>query len=132
MPDTRQVLTVADLTKQINDILTNYCKDVDSTMLEVETEVAKEAIKKLKNTSPRSGKATKHYADTWTDDKKAKKQYAETIIYNKQGQLTHLLENGHDVVRHGKVVGHVAPQKHIKPVEEWVKEEMVKRMEEKL
>lgn len=126
-------MTVADLTAQINKLLSEYVKDVDSTMLKTEEEVAKEAIKKLKADSPRSKQSRhKHYADTWAVDTKAKSKYAETIIYNKQGQLTHLLENGHEIVRNGRVVGHAKPQVHIKPVEEWVKEEMVKRMEEKL
>lgn len=124
---------MADLTAEVNKILTQYCKEVDSTTLKVEEEVAAEAIKKLKQTSPRSKQGKhKHYADTWAVDTKTKKQYAETIIHNKQYQLTHLLENGHDVVRNGTVVGHVAPQVHIKPVEEWVKKEMVDRLEEKL
>lgn len=121
-----------DLTAQVNKILTEYCKDIDSEMLKTEEEVAKEAIKKLKQSSPRSRKNRKHYADSWAVNTKAKKQYAETIIHNKQYQLTHLLENGHDVVKNGKVIGHVNPQPHIKPVEEWVNDEMVKRLEEKL
>lgn len=122
-----------DLTKEVNKILTEYAQGIEKDMLEAEEEVAKEAIAKLKKTSPRARRSKKgHYADKWTIDQKSKKQYAETIIYNKDYQLTHLLENGHDVVRNGRVVGHVKARPHIKPVEEWVKEEMVKRVEEKL
>lgn len=123
-----------DLTKEINKILTDYCKDVDTSVIEVEAEVASDAVKKLKQTSPKKkkGKKTGHYAKSWDIDKRSKTNYAETIIYNRDYQLTHLLENGHDIIRNGKVVGHADPQPHIKPVEEWVQDEMVKRLEKKL
>lgn len=123
-----------DLTKEINKILNDYVKGVEKSMIDVEEEVAAEAVKKLKQTSPKKtrGKKAGHYAKSWEVDSKAKKQYAETIIHNKDYQLTHLLENGHDIVRNGKVVGHAQAQVHIKPVEEWVKKEMVERIEEKL
>lgn len=123
-----------DLTKEINKILKDYCNEVEKSMLDVEEEVADEAVNKLKQTSPKKtrGKKAGHYAKSWEVDTKAKKQYAQTIIHNKDYQLTHLLENGHDIVRNGKVVGHAQPQVHIKPVEEWVNKEMVERLEEKL
>lgn len=123
-----------DLTKEINKILTDYAKGVDKSMIEVEEEVASEAVKKLKSTSPKKAKGTRagHYAKSWEVDKKTKQNYAQTIIHNKDYQLTHLLENGHDIVRNGKVVGHAKAQPHIKPVEEWVKKEMVERIEGKL
>lgn len=122
-----------DLTKEINKILQDYAKDVDKAVLDAEDQVAKEAVKKLKATSPRNPRGKgRHYADDWKVDSKAKKNYAQTIIHNKQYQLTHLLENGHEVVRNGTVVGHAKPQPHIKAVEEWVKDEMVERIEKNL
>lgn len=119
-----------DLTSQVNEILRKYAGEVDQVVLEVEEKVAKEAIKKLKATSPKAKRngGHRHYADDWKEDNKSKKQYAHHIIYNKQYQLTHLLENGHNIVSHGKVVGHARPQKHIKPVEEWVKSEVEKEI----
>lgn len=123
-----------DLTKEINKILNEYVKDVDKSMLDAEEEVANEAVKKLKSTSPKKtkGKKAGHYAKSWEVDKKSKQNYAQTIIHNKDYQLTHLLENGHDIIRNGKVVGHAKAQPHIKPVEEWVKKEMEERIREKL
>ena len=123
-----------DLSKEINSILNQYAKGVDKAMLDVEEEVANEAVKKLKSTSPKKkkGKKAGSYAKGWKIDKKSKQQYAQTIIHNKEYQLTHLLENGHNIVRNGKVVGVAKPQPHIKPVEEWVNKEMVKRLEGKL
>lgn len=122
-----------DLTQQVNKILTEYASEVDKVVLEAEEEVAKEAVKKLKQTSPKNphGKG-KHYADSWTIDNQSKKKYAKFIIKNKQYQLTHLLENGHDIIRNGKKVGHYKGVKHIKPVEEWCQKEVPNKIEVKL
>lgn len=119
-----------DLTAQVNKILRDYASDVDKAVLYAEEKVAKEAVKKLKKTSPKAKRngGHRHYADDWTIDNKSKKNYSHQIIHNKQYQLTHLLENGHNIVSHGKVVGHAKPQKHIKPVEEWVKDEVEKEI----
>lgn len=114
-----------DLTAQVNKILQEYAEDVDKAVLNVEEKVAKEAVKKLKATSPKNPKGRgRHYANDWKIDQRSKKHYAHLIVHNKQYQLTHLLENGHNIVRNGKVVGHANAQKHIKPVEEWVKREV--------
>lgn len=123
-----------DLTAQVNSILQEYAEGVDKLVLDVEEDVSKEAIKRLKKTSPKASRngGHRHYADDWKVDNRSKKQYAKIIIHNKQYQLTHLLENGHDVVREGVVVGHAAAQPHIKPVESWVKTEVEKRIREGL
>lgn len=114
-----------DLTAQVNSILKEYVDEVDKVVLDVEEKVAKEAVKKLKATSPKNPKGRgRHYASDWKIDQRSKKRYAHLIVHNKQYQLTHLLENGHNIVRNGKVVGHASAQKHIKPVEEWVKKEV--------
>lgn len=114
-----------DLTSQVNKILQEYANDVDSVVLQSEEKVAKEAVQRLKKSSPKNpnGKG-RHYADDWKIDQRSKKHYAHMIVHNKQYQLTHLLENGHDIVRNGQVVGHAKAIKHIKPVEEWVKKEV--------
>lgn len=122
-----------DLTAQVNNILKQYVSDVDKAVLEAEEKVAKEAVKKLKKSSPRNpnGKG-KHYADDWQIDQRSKKNYAHMIVHNKQYQLTHLLENGHDIVRGGSVVGHAKAIPHIKPVEEWVKKEVEEEIRREL
>jgi hypothetical protein len=64
-----------DLTKEVNKILNDYCKGVEKSMIDVEEEVAAEAVKKLKQTSPKKtrGKKAGHYAKSWEVDYKAKK-----------------------------------------------------------
>ena len=70
-------------------------------------------VKRLKSTSPKG--ATGRYAKSW----KAKAQDGGQVVYNeKHYRLTHLLENGHDIVSNGKKVGHAKAQPHIKPAEQ--------------
>lgn len=115
------------LSAEVAQILGQFEHGVSTALDEVSEEVAKEAVKKLKSVSPVGTGAWKgHYARKW----KAKKVDGKFVVYNEKYQLTHLLENGHDVVSHGKVAGHVPGKPHIKPVEEWVQEEVPKKLEE--
>ena len=66
------------------------------------------------------------YAKGWTPKKVGK----QTVIHNRTDyQLTHLLENGHDVISHGKKVGHFDGITHIAPVEKQVIEKMTEEVE---
>lgn len=123
-----------DLTSQVNKALAEFVDGVEKDVLKIEEEVGKEAVKKLKSTSPKNSNGKgKHYADSWYIDNRSKKMYAHITVANRQYQLTHLLENGHDIIRDGKKVGRYEPKKkHIKPVEEWVKDEVVKRLENEI
>jgi hypothetical protein len=86
--------------------------------------VGKEAVKMLKKTSP---KDSGEYAKGWKMTTfKAKAQPDKRIIHNKNGQLTHLLENGHAKVNGGRVEG--IP--HIRPAEEMVIKQFVAEVEE--
>jgi len=115
------------LATEVGAILQQFEHGVVTALDEASEEVAEEAVKKLKSTSPVGTGAWKgHYAHKW----KVKKVGGKLVVYNEKYQLTHLLENGHDVVSHGRVVGHVQGQPHIKPVEEWVQEELPRKLEE--
>ena len=98
---------------------------------QIAKEVAKDGAKKLKATSPRGrGSSKGQYADGWgvTYQRKRNGKF-EFVVHNKKKPgLTHLLENGHQSNRGGRVKG-IA---HIKPVEEWCNEEFEKRTEERL
>lgn len=111
---------------QINQVLAQYTSDVNTTLDSVMSQTAKEGASKLKQTSPR-GKSGK-YAKSWA----VKKVNGTYTIYNKQPGLTHLLENGHDVVVNGKKVGSAPAKPHIKEVDQWVGETVVARLEKSL
>lgn len=101
----------------LDKAISNALGGVDAVVMLATKDAAKEAansvVKELKATSPK-GKAAK-YAKSW----KAKAQDGGYVIYNeKHYRLTHLLENGHDVVVSGKKVGRAKAYPHIKPAEE--------------
>lgn len=124
-----QTIQVDQLSKEVYEILQQFEHGVETALDTASNEVAKKAVKKLKSASP-VGRGTwgGHYAKKW----KVKKVNGHLVIYNEKYQLTHLLEHGHDVVSKGKVIGHVSGQPHIKPVEEWVQEELPKELESML
>ena len=111
----------------INKVLSLYTKNVNVVMQSVFDTTARDAANRLKKESP---KAKGKYAKNWA----VKKERGKATVYNKAPtyRLTHLLENGHDVVVNGKKVGHANPQVHIKPVDDWVQSELPKRLEEAL
>ena len=64
---------------------------------------------------------------------KIKRNKDEAIVYNaSQPGLTHLLENGHDIVRNGQKVGHAEGIPHIKPAEEIASKRFVEMVKEQL
>lgn len=117
-----------DIESALGDIFDAYTKTAAEAVEASMQEVAKDAVSKLKATSP---KHTGNYAKGW----RAKVQKGSTlqktiIIHNANApQLTHLLEHGH-VKRGGK--GRVAAIPHISPVEEEIKTALVEKIKEKL
>lgn len=124
------------LAKTIQEELQSIGVAVDDGMQEVFDEVGKEAVKKLKKTSPVNpkGKQSGRYAKGWTYEKGKKyRGKAVGVVRNKTDpQLTHILEYGHPLVRNGKVVGNVEAREHIRPVAEWVAEEIENKLTKKI
>jgi len=112
----------------VKKYLENYNLDVVEAVTEVVPEVSKEAVKKLKAESPKG--ATGEYAKGWTYKLDKGRLTTGATIYGKSGtyQLAHLLEHGH-AKRGG---GRVSSIEHIKPVEEWLNDEIVDRTIERL
>lgn len=121
---------------QMADILDDYSKEVRKAMADAEDKIAKESVRKLKNTSPkRNGKNhIRRYAEGWRVKRvRTNTGIPDVIVHNKTNyQLTHLLENGH-VIRNGKgEYGRTNGIKHIAPVEEWANSELPLEIERKL
>lgn len=122
---------------QLNAILANFSSQVDETVDAETRQIAKEAAKKLRQTSPKKarGKNSGKYAKGWTwKQANDKKRHYRVIVWNATDwQLTHLLEYGHRVVKNGKATEErTEPQPHIADVEKWVQEELPRRIKEKL
>ena len=108
--------------EQLDKIVKELQDDVKEALEKASKDVAKEGVAKLKNTSP---KRTGEYARGWGQTKNKD----SIVIHNKKrGSLTHLLEKGH-AKRNG---GRVAPIKHIQPVDDFIKKELVDRIENEL
>ena len=114
----------------INKVLAQYTSDVNMVIQSTIDTTSREAAQKLRTESARTH-GNGEYAKNWA----VKKERGRAVVYNRAPtyRLTHLLENGHDIIRNGKKVGEYRPaEKHIKPVEEWVQNELPKRLEEAL
>lgn len=129
-----------DLVVQMEYILDQYSEEVKRATNDAADSVSKQAVNKLRTSSPRK---TGKYARGWSVKKERGSGGIYTVtVYNKTDwQLTHLLENPHEIVNkdhagnrrsygetsvgHGQIV-------HIKPVEEWANEEFPEEIERKL
>lgn len=113
------------LTAQINAILGQYTSNVNSTVDQVMKSAANEARRELTALSPAN---TGKYAKSWA----VKRRNATYTVYNKQPGLTHLLENGHDVIVNGKKVGRAPAYPHIASIEEAIEEKILSELRNKL
>lgn len=123
-----------DLMTQLNNVLQDYSKEVMDTYNISGKEVANEVVKRLKMVA--FGKYDhRKYSKSWAVKEEKGNWGTNTyIIYNKKHyRLTHLLEFGH-VIRDGtgRQVGEADAIPHIKPMEEWVQEQLPKVLEQKL
>ena len=85
-----------DIETEIMKVLTDYTEEIAEEVEAAADRRAKEAVKTLKATSPRSKLNHPHYADGWTVRKQKSGGRLEVTIYNrKKPHLTHLLEYGH-------------------------------------
>ena len=115
-----------DLSKEIKDILEEYGEEVSDAMKEIVPKVAKDAVKKLRSDSPKNSGG---YARGWTQKtEKGNFTISSTVYNSKKPGLPHLLEYGH-AKRGG---GRTRPIQHIAPVNDWVAEEVVRKIEEEL
>ena len=123
-----------DLMTQLNDVLQDYSKEVMDTYNTCGKEIADDTVSKLKRV--KFGRYDRgKYSKSWAVKQEKSNWGSNTyIIYNKKHyRLTHLLEFGH-VVKNGtkRVVGKADAIPHIKPMEEWVQQQLPKLLVQKL
>ena len=121
-------IKIDNLSKEVQSVLSQFANDVKTDLDDAMKEIADEAVKKLKSTSPTSKRRGKKYKSGWKVDKKS----GHYIINNKVYRLTHILENGHDIVIKGTKRGYSPAQPHIKPVEEWCQKELPEKFRKKV
>ena len=118
------------LLKGMNDVLASYQTSIEVEMAKTIKYCAQDAVRKLKAESPtQSGK----YAKNWSVKQRRYLYNNVYTIYNKKCPgLTHLLENGHDVIVNGKKVGRAPAHPHIADVEGWLENEIINRLADSL
>lgn len=116
---------------QMTKLLDEYSQEVQDAANKAIKRVARETVKRLKNTSPkRSGE----YARDWAvKNLSVHGNIVNLVVHNrKHYQLTHLLENGH-VIRNKKgTYGRAPAHPHIGPAEEWASIELPAQIEREL
>ncbi|MCM1506955.1 MAG: HK97 gp10 family phage protein [Ruminococcus flavefaciens] len=118
-------VSIEKMEQELREILQDY---QDLTDEEVETAVRKTAntVKKIiKSEAPED---TGEYEKSWTSRKTTKKRrkVVYTVYSKNRGRLAHLLEDGHKMVTHDKVViGEVKGKEHIKPAVENAEKELM-------
>ena len=120
---------------QLNDILEDYFEVVKDCYEGGEKDVAEECVRQLKAVKWKTNTG-KRYSATWTL-KKTKKwggYIGGYVVHNsKNYQLTHLLENGHDVVNAKGDTGKRANGvKHIEPVYLWAQGELEREVRQRI
>lgn len=118
-------INIEALATELATALADYSEDVTEKVMKAIDEESKEAVKELKEGSP---KLTGSYAAGWTSKKSYTGKYSKVnVIHNKTDyQLTHLLEYGH-AKRGG---GRVAARPHIKRVETQAIENLTRKVED--
>lgn len=112
----KQSSELLDEFENIFDYINDTCEGAIATATAT---AAKTAVKELKRVRFKNGN---QYSKGWAYKKNKNGGY--TVHNKKYYMLTHLLENGHDIVRNGVKVGYSKPVKHIKPVEEKIQNAM--------
>lgn len=115
------MLSTYDLLSDLNAILGQYSKDLIGMVDEECQAAAKECKQILTKTSP---KDSGEYAKSW----RVKKVNGYYVVYNTKPGLTHLLEDGHDIIVNGQKVGRAPAYPHIGPAGKEINDILVERI----
>jgi len=120
----------ADFAADVQQILREYGSAMELAVDKAAKECGKEAAKTLRQTSPKGHRGK--YAKGWTVKVLKSK---EVVVYNKNYQLTHLLEHGHKTRFTTGQYGfktETAAKEHIAPVADAVAEEFPEKINDYL
>ena len=110
----------------VKSLIDEYGEEVQKDIDEVIPQVAKEAQRKLKSAGKPSWKV---YNASWAVDVQNKRLGIVATVHNrKRYKLTHLLEFSHPMPQGGMSTAYP----HIAPVNDWVQDEVIRKVEEKL
>lgn len=102
--------------ESLEQLLKNAGDELQAVAIQATKKAAHDAGLKTKNQLKKAPVGGKRYKKGW----KMRTNETGIVIHNDaQAGLTWLLENGHDIVRNGRKVGHFDGIPHIKPAEEY-------------
>lgn len=117
-----------DFSSEINSILAEYGDHASKCLVEVIPDVARNATKQLKATNVYKRK-TGRYNKGWTVSTDVRRTEVKSVVHNRTDyQLSHLLEFGHAKANGGRTKAFP----HIAQVNDWVQEELVKKIKERV
>nr|DAO71982.1 MAG TPA: putative tail component [Caudoviricetes sp.] len=117
-----------DFSSEINSILAEYGDHASKCLVEVIPDVAKNATKQLKAANVYKRK-TGRYNKGWTASTDVRRTEVKSVVHNRTDyQLSHLLEFGHAKANGGRTKAFP----HIAQVNDWVQEELVKKIKERV
>ena len=124
-------VSIPNMAKEIQKTFEEFGKATNEIVTEAIEATAEDLAKELKRTSPKSSgkRRSGKYSRGWkTKDTSVKKAGAVKgkIVYNKEYQLTHLLENGHRTRSGGTVPG----RPHIRPAQAKAEKELITKIKE--
>lgn len=131
-----QIVSIDDFESAVKSILDEYGDKARDGLKDSIKEQGKETKKAIQEASPKRSGA---YKKGWSVKNEETRLGAKATVYNKKAGMPHLLEHGH-TVRNGKTIGankkhFVSPSPaggHIKPAEDAVEEQLIKKIKEKL
>ena len=110
----------------IRELLESYSEEVGEQVDLAVIDVAKKALKRLKQASPAR---TGTYRKGWAMKQTKERNRIKIKFYNKtRYMLTHLLEHGHEKAWGGRVEA----KPHIKPVEDQAEKEVISEITRRL
>lgn len=111
-------VNIGSMSDEVASELNFYANSVEAKMKKIIGQVAKETCDKLHHNEGWYADRSGAYTKGWTYKPTGKKAEGVTLrnsvtVYNTEYRLTHLLENGHRIVRGGTVIGEAKAHKHI-------------------
>lgn len=125
-----QTVNIKDLSKAVEQTLTQYAGVVYSDLEDATAEVSKACVEEIRSNA--RGYGWKDYSKTWSKTKEREKTRSASkwIVYAKSGgyQIAHLLEKGH-AKRGG---GRTRAFPHIAPAEAHAEERLITLLRQKI
>ena len=135
-------INIDQLAATLQKELAEYTVTVTDEVKETVKDIGKYAARQIAQKSPRRAggypKKRERVPGTYAKGWKSKVAFEgrndiRVVVYNKDGYMTHLLENGHKKVLWGRVTGGRVPAKlHIKPVEDEINQKLPKEIKVKI